>query len=136
MIRYELFNPDSHFKTISDWWEKQKWSVVPLSHLPQIGVVVYSHDKMACAAWIYRTDSAFCILDWIVANPEIRKNERTESLNYLIEISKQIIKDLGFQSIFTVTRHSSLVSRFVKQSFSVSSENMASLIYNVNQGGS
>lgn len=135
MIRYELFKIESHYEEISKWWAAQRWSVVPLSHLPEIGIVVYQGEKMACAAWIYKTDSAFCILDMFVANPEIRKDERNESINYLFDVSKNIIKELGFQSIYTMTSHSSLISRLEKNGFVANDSNMSSLIFNINKGG-
>lgn len=131
MIRFEFFEPNKHYQEISKLWEIQKWQVVPLSHLPKTGIVVYSNEKIAWAAWIYKTDSAFCILDWIVASPEIRKNERTETFEFLINEAKRITKELGFSTIFTVTRHEPLIDRMKKLNFSEMSNSMTSLIYNV-----
>ncbi len=131
MIRYELFSPEKHYEEIVSWWKNQKWDAIPLSHLPKVGIIVYHSDKPSWAAWIYKTDSAFCILDWIVANPEIRKNERTETFNYLIDISKEISKNLGFKTIFTVTRGESLINRLKKSSFSEFSNSMAGMICNL-----
>lgn len=135
MIRFEAFDPNKHYEEICKWWAAQKFDPMPLTHLPFNGMVVYSGEKMACAAWIYKTDSKLCILDWYVANPEIRKQERANCFDYLIEVAKKIAEILGFSTIFTMTRHAPLTSRLIKNNFSVSSKNMTSLIINLNSGG-
>lgn len=131
LVRFEAFEPLKHYEEICKWWLNEKFDPIPLSHLPTNGIVVYSKDKMACAAWIYKTDSAFCILDWYVANPEIRKKERSNCLDYLIEVAKKTSTTMGFSSIFTTTNHSSLMSRLEKNDFSVMSKNMNNLILNL-----
>lgn len=135
MIRFEFFKPDQHYNAICEWWYAEDFAPIPLNHLPENGIVIYSGDKMACAAWIYRTDSAFCILDWYIANPEIRKKERSDCLDLLISVSKEYIKKLGHLTIFTMSKHSALVSRLEKHGFLVSANNMTSLTLNFHSGG-
>ncbi len=132
-IHFEFFEPEKHYFEIKSWWKFHNWSCVPLNHLPKIGIVVYTGDKMACAAWLYQTDSAICIIDWVIANPEIRKQERTDCLDFLITALKDAAFSLGFGSIFTFTRHSLLISRLEKHNFKNTSDGMVNLILNINK---
>jgi hypothetical protein len=134
VIRFEFFIPSKHYAEICKWWESQEWSVIPLDHLPQNGIVVYAGDVMACAAWVYKTDSAFCLLDWIVANPLVRKKERSDCLDLLFEVGKMIANELGFKTIFTTTKNSTLVSRMEKQGFEIQGETMTNLIFSIDKG--
>lgn len=135
MIQFEFFNPSKHYVEICNWWVAQGWEPIKMDHLPLNGVVVYVGDVMACAAFVYKTDSAFCLLDWIVANPLVRRQERTDSLNMLFEAAQMIAKELGFKTIFTTTKNSALVSRMETNGFEIQGEKMTNLIFKVNQGG-
>lgn len=135
MISFEIFDPSKHYSEIYQWWVEQNWSPIPITHLPTTGIVVYSDDKMACAAWIYKTDSAFCIFDWFVANPKIRKKERSDCLNYLIDTGKTIANKMGFRSIYITTKNESLISRLEKNKFNKISQGMSSLILSSQEGG-
>ena len=133
MIQSEFFNPTKHYVEICNWWVAQGWEPIPMDHLPQYGIVVYAGEVMACAAFVYRTDSAFCLLDWIVANPTVRKQERTDCLNMLFEAAQMVAKEMGFKSLFTTTKNSTLISRMEINGFEVQGERMTNLILKVNK---
>jgi hypothetical protein len=131
MISFDLFTPEKHYDLVSDWWKFHGWNVLPLTHLSQTGIVVNFDGIPSAAAWIYRTDSAFCLLEWIVASPEIRREKRTEVLNALISKSKEVAKNMGFKSIFVTARHESLISRLTQNEFQVCDTGMKNLIFNI-----
>ena len=124
------FEADLHYNKISSWWKAQNWPVIPLSHLADIGIVSCVDEKPIAAGWLYRTDSAFCVFEWIVADPEVRGETRDLALGHLISSGKDLAKELGFQSIFMSVRNQSLIGRLTKAGFKVSDENMTNLIYN------
>lgn len=135
MIHFEFFNHEKHYEEICNWWISQNWEPIPLDHLAQNGIVIYFNDVMACAAWVYKTDSAFCLLDWIVANPIIRRQDRFDCMNALFEAAQMMAKELGYKTIFTTTKNSNLVSRMESKGFEIQGEKMTNLIFKVNQGG-
>lgn len=49
--------------------------------LPPIGAIIPD----LAAGWIYRTDGAVAILDPLVRNPEISKEEADQALDYIVE---------------------------------------------------
>lgn len=130
----ERFNPAEHYGVICEWWTAQKWSPVPLSHLPQTGLVVVLDGRPAAAAWIYKTDSAFCWLEWIVADPSVRREARTSALSVLISGARVLAQSMGFQSIFMSIRNQSLGKRLEVQGFSVTDLGMTNYVCDLSRG--
>lgn len=118
-----------HYEIVSSWWKQHNWPVIPLSHLPQLGFVSFIDDIAAAAGWLYQTDSAFCIFEWIVVNPEIRREKRTLALNALIKKAKEAAKVMEFETIFMSVRHAPLVSRLEKHGFVPRDQHMTNLVY-------
>lgn len=128
MIDIESFDPKKHYLEVSKWWSFHKWPSVPVSHLSQSGLIVYVNKKPAACAWIYKTDSAFCLLEFLVANPEVRKEERTMAISSLISCAKMVAKKMGFLSMFTSIKHESLAHRLKMHGFNPSDEGMTNYI--------
>lgn len=135
MIKHELFRPEKHYNLVTEWWQRQNFAVVPLSHLPQVGIVVFVNEKPTAAGWLYQTDSSICWLEWIVANPEIRGEERKAALSYLINEVKRAASQMDFKTIFMSVQNASLMSRLESHGFVQSDKDMTNLIFNL-QGGS
>lgn len=127
--RLEFFRPDDHYEEICQWWRAQDWPVIPLNHLPQIGFLIFSDEEPAAAGWIYQTDSAFCLFEWIVANPKVRRERRAEALEALIEAGKSAAKEMGFGVIFISARSQPLISRLKRHGFGSEDANMTNLIF-------
>jgi hypothetical protein len=117
MTSVELFNPEKHYEHVAKWWTEQNWPVMPLTHLPQTGIMVSYDGAPAACAWIYKTDSAICWLEWIVASPLIRHEERANVLSVLISSATMAARLMGFQSIFTSSKNQSLEARLKGHGF-------------------
>lgn len=117
MIRIELFDPQKHYETVCQWWAAQGWPKLPLTHLPQTGVIVFSGDSPAAAGWIYKTDSAYCWLEYIVANPDVRGEARASAISTLVSSAKCIAKVMGFQSCIMWLENESLAKRISAHGF-------------------
>lgn len=128
MIEFEFFKPNKHYLIVSKWWSEQKWPVIPLSHLSQTGILVSHNGIPAACAWIYKTDSAFCWLEWTVANPEVRHEERSLAISGLVSCAKMLAKSMGFESIFMNLKSVSLATRIEKHGFTKTEENTANYI--------
>lgn len=131
IITTHIFNPEFHYEIVSAWWKKQNWPVIPLSHLPRLGIFVYCDDVPAAVGWVFQTDSAFCWFEFIVANPEIRKEKRKECLSHLINEAKSAAKDMGFQSIFMTVTNESLIARLKSHGFEVVDTGVSNIMFNI-----
>lgn len=134
MITLIPFNAAEHYSTISGWWTAQSWPVVPLDHLPQTGVVVTLAGKPAAACWIYKTDSAFALLEWIVADPEVRGEPRDSVLSTLISGAALLTRAMGFKTIHMSIKNASLAKRLEAQGFQPTDQGMTNYVLTF-QGG-
>jgi hypothetical protein len=120
------FSPEQHYEELCRWWREQNWPCVPLSHLPS-GWVVLSDGKPACAGFVYFTGTAFCLFEWVTANPEVRHAERTASLDYLFECVRAIVKEAEVKTIFMSVRHAGLMARLEKHGFKITDQRMTNM---------
>lgn len=116
-LKIELFVAEQHYSTISKWWERQKWPVVPLSHLSSTGIVISYDGKIAAAGWVYKTDSSVCLLEMIVADPDVKGEPRELVLSCLLDTAKLTAKSMGFNTIFMLTGNKSLMGRLETKEF-------------------
>jgi hypothetical protein len=128
MISVELLQADKHYETVTEWWKAQNWPVIPLSHLPKTGFLVSHDGKPAAAGWLYKTDSAMCWLEFIVASPEIRHEPRASVLSVLISSAKMAAELMGFQTVFMSIQNQSLGSRLEAQGFTASDKAMTNYV--------
>lgn len=128
MTELIAFSPEKHYETICIWWGSYDWPNVPLSHLPPTGLVVEADGSPVCAGFIYFTQSAFCLFEWIVADKAAEKATRTEALDKLIIGAKDLCKVNGVSSIFTSVRNVGFVWRLEKHGFKVTDKGMTNLI--------
>lgn len=131
MIATELFKPDQHYKAVCEWWTAQNWPVLPLTHLSQNGIVVCVDGKPAAACWIFKTDSAWCLLEFIVADPSVRRETRANVLSVLISTAKLVAKMMGFGAIFLSVKSQSLAARLEKQGFKANDTGVTSFTFNL-----
>lgn len=117
-----------HYETICSWWRKHDWPEVPLSHLPPTGIVVTAEGKPVCAGFIYLTSSAFCLFEWIVADPDAEKSTRSACLDKLIESAKDLSKRMGAEHIFMSIKGVGLQWRLEKHGFEVTDRKMTNLV--------
>lgn len=133
-LSFETFIPELHYEMLSNWWLGHNWPSPPVSHLPTYGIISNLNGKPSAAGFIYQTDSAFCLFEWIIVNPEVRRAERSEAISGLIEKAKEVARELGFQTIFMSVKSESLIGRLAKHGFQINDRSMADLTFHL-QGG-
>lgn len=131
MVKVELFRMADHYALVSDWWKRQEWMLVPQDHLPDIGLISFIEDMPAAAGWIYQTDSAFCLFEFLVANPDIRKEQRSTAIEALVDKAKEASREMGFKTIFMSVTNDSLIRRLEKQGFKANEKGMTNLTYSI-----
>ena len=56
-------------------------------------------EKLFCNCFIYKTDSSWAVINWILINPKANKQERKGCLEYMIEQATLECKKMGFKLI-------------------------------------
>lgn len=118
------FEITKDYPQVADWWFEQKWPIIDTKHLPRIGFIVDGY----CAGFLYQTDSAFGLLEFVIANPKTDKEERSKALDLLLETLIKQAKELNIKSLFTSLEHPKLLERYKKHGFNVSDTNMTNML--------
>ena len=105
---------DEDYKTISQWWAKWKWPVIPKENLPPTGLIVEKGDVSIVSRYIYITNSKGALLEWIVSNPEYREEDRSKAIELLIVSAENMLKDQGITYIFSIGRNKHLIETHKK----------------------
>jgi hypothetical protein len=124
------FIAETHYPSVKEWWLTQDWSVIPLSHLSKNGVIVFDGDLPIVAGWLFETDSAFCLMEFIVANPGVRGPKRDEAIALLFETLKKMAKVRGFKSVFTMSKNDSLSRRLKSSGFNEVDSGVRNFMFN------
>lgn len=127
-VTADAFRPDQ-IEIAHEWWRAQSWPELPLEMLSKTGVVTSVDGEPAAMGWFYKSDSTLGYMEWIVANPKIRREKRTAALNLLIEELLKRAKEAGFTLIFMSVHNESLKNRLEKQGFQATDKNMTNMIW-------
>jgi hypothetical protein len=110
------------YEMVCKWWKDWNWPIMAMNFLPTTGLIVSNEEKNLCAAWLYITDSDFCIIDWFISNKKASKEERKGSVEFLIEKLSEKAKDFGFKTIFTWTKNQILIKKLENFGYSKETE--------------
>lgn len=124
-MRFLDLNND--YDTLASWWKEYHFPVIPKDSLPKNGFII---DNI-CAGFIYCTDSNIAWLEFVVANPNISRDERKTGLQELIIGLTELAKEFGYKHIFTSTNHESLENRLVESGYSVQDRNVTHLMRSI-----
>ncbi len=124
-----------HYETVKTWWEFWKWPAVPPPMLPRTGFIIEDADGQICAGWLYKTDSKWAVLEWIISSPKARGMRRKAGLDHLIRALVDEAERMGFEGIFTNVRHAALISRYEKHGFAVTDRGMTNMVYSKEHQG-
>ena len=115
------------YDMVREWWTAWGWDILPENHLPTVGAIASHEGIDICAAWLYRTDSAFALLEWFVSAPK-RHPLRKQALSSVTEELTAVAKYLGFSSVVTFTRNPHLLNLLRESSFEAESGNITSMV--------
>ena len=123
------FNPEKHHGMLCEWWTEWKWPAVPVSLLPKNGIVVYEEETPVCAGFMYLTDSDWGIMEWIVGNPWVSKEERHNGLDCLIQDLILVAKSNAKKAIFSSVNHPSLIDAYSRNGMIVTDKGMTNFVW-------
>lgn len=107
------FDFHNDYATLQIWWAGHGQESVPLELLPLTGFIV--DDLAAC--FVYSTDSAICILEAAIANPESHWEERKQALNALIDQAKAWAKSNGYKVILSSSNNAHVIQKLETRNF-------------------
>lgn len=128
-MKIRKFESSLDYKEVESWWWKYKFPALPEEHLPQDGLIVELDGIKLAAGWMYiPATGKMAMLEWIVGNPEVEKEARSEALTLLINTSLKYLKRLGFKHVFTSTSNKSLIKKYGTCGFHITDENSTNLL--------
>ena len=108
---------EEDYETICGWWKWWRWPVLPKDMLPdngKSGFMVEKNGAPIVACFLFLTNSKGAKLEWVVSNPEYKKNDRKTAIEMLINGAENICKDLGYKYIFSIGRNKHLIDTHKK----------------------
>lgn len=122
------FKPEQ-YDMVSEWWTAHGWHSVPQEFLSKTGLLIMDEDgTFRAAIWIYRTDSAVSMAEWLVTNPENTPKQSYAAVKKLLTDVK-LIADASGSYLMTFLQDESLVKIFKKQGFIVEEKQYTILHY-------
>lgn len=120
---------DSFYETACEWWEAQGWSPMPKEALPQIGIISFDDETPVAVCWLYQTDSTMAVMEWMVANPEVRdKTVRKRGIESVMLALQDVAKSMGFKTIFTSTKNRPYMKKLENVGFQATEDNMTNFL--------
>ena len=111
------FKPED-YDMVAEWWKAHGWHSVPQDFLSKTGLLIYEGDVPRAAIWLYRTDSAVMMAEWLVTNPENTARQSYAAVKKLLEDVK-LIADSAGAYLMTFLQDQSLIKNFEKQGFHI-----------------
>jgi hypothetical protein len=124
----------SDYEQLKNWWDSWGFPAPAISALPKYdnesttGLIVSNNGIDICAGFLYETNSAICWLEFIVANPKSKKEERSEALKLLIDEFTEEAKKLGFGVIFASIKNESLLNKYIQAGYTLGTTNTNEII--------
>ncbi len=131
MFKYR-FVKEKDFAMLHKWWRENRFPPPSKAMLPEKGnggIIVSHNDTDVCAGFLYLTNSNMAIIEFIVADFQVKDRElRKKSISFLIEHLCEIAKMNGREMVFTSLKNEGLKKAMMAEGFVVGDENTTQLI--------
>lgn len=115
---------EKDYPEICSWWTAHGWAPIAEDLLPRTRLVI----EGLCAGFLYKTDSNFAVLEWVVGNPKADKGQRRIALDLLIQGLLKVAKESGFTTVWTQLEHPALIERYENHGFQIGDKNLTGMI--------
>jgi len=117
---------ENDWDTLCEWWSAwPEWNAPGKDFLPDNGtggLMIHKNGAPIVAGFIYETNSASVLLEWIVSNPKYRQDDRNTAVEMLITEAERITKEMGYKYMFTIGRNQNLIKKHKKLGWFVDSK--------------
>ena len=124
----------SDYEMLQEWWKVWRFPTPPFITLPQEDdenfsgyFAVEDGIDIACG-FLYKTNSALCWVEYIVANPNIKSEERNLGIKTVIEQLSIKAKELGYEAIFSSIKNENLINKYKELGFIEGSKGTTEMI--------
>jgi hypothetical protein len=110
MITLRLIeNIEADYPDFEAWWKAHKFPPIPIVALNTMGLVAEEDGKKLAACWVYTASTGiFCMMEWLVTNPEIAPMKAARAISHLLDFTAQECERRGYQIVLTACRQESL----------------------------
>jgi len=130
-MQYELFNIrdkedyDKYYLIVKSWWQGKKgWNSIQPYFLSTRGIIIKDKEEYVCAAWLYTTDSAYGVINWVITNNNSKAKQKQECLKFMFKILEKYAKHLNILAIYMAMETRSLKNLLEKEGFVKTSNNI------------
>jgi len=131
-MKYELFNVrqqedyEKYYPILKTWWEAkgELWQSIQPQFLSSRGIMIKDGDYV-CAGWLYTTDSAYGVINWIITNNYSNAKTKKKCIEYMLNRLEDYAKYLGIEMIYLTMETRSLKKILNKQGFFQTSNNIS-----------
>lgn len=106
-MNIKLINLDTDYDLISSWYTKRNLNVPTRDSYSKIGFMAGN----VCAAWLYQTDSKYCLIENAISDSDSTKEQRDQATDMLLEMMIKTATELGYKTMLTYTNHPSLMKK-------------------------
>lgn len=104
------------YPIVESWWEKHGAFPLSLEYYSKTGIIVEGTVPL-CAGWLYDTDSAICVFEFVVCNPDAPREERNKGLNELIKHIIKLAQKRNYKLIYSSVKGEKYIKRLMEQGF-------------------
>jgi hypothetical protein len=125
----KMFDRETDYPIVKEWWEGHGWNAVPLSVLPKLGIVANLDGGPVAAGWLYMDNSiGVSMMEWVVSNPAAKPKCVYRSIKAIVEFLKGQAKSFGYSVMLTTCKQESLARVYEKTGFQRTDTEMIHLI--------
>ena len=127
--RYNIADYDG----IAELWDKWDFKFMPRHMLPNTGFVVLRDDNsVVSSCFLYHAKTLgghIGWLEWFVVDKDANRTERKDSVEGMLKMAHQHLKDFNYQSCFCTLQNKNLKRKLEKIYFKVSEESAINMVW-------
>ena len=108
---------EEDYEIICEWWRWWRWPAIPREMLPdngKSGFIVEKNNTPIVSCFLFKTNSTWVKLEWIVSNPQYREEDRQEAIELLINGVEDVCRKMGIKHMFSVGKNKHLLDTHEK----------------------
>ena len=114
---------ENDWDTLVSWWDAwPSWVNPPKDFLPDNGtggLIIEKNNIPIVAGFLYFTNSAAVLLEWIISNPKYKEKDKKEAIETLIKSAEIFCKNNNKKYMFSIGRNKSLINIHKKVNWSI-----------------
>lgn len=119
---------EADYDTACEWFAGWSWPILPPSLFPKSGFVAEKDGVPLAMVWLYLTNSAWGVMEWLVRDPKADKELCRAAMPLLVEKVKETAWGVGIEVIFTSVQHPNLIKLYKEHGFNLGDPNMTNMV--------